>query len=101
MHYCYIQLETMLLQASFGEAQRYLTSQGVNSPALAEKASKASSAAEGAFNQAKPSLTSSLTSISTRDPGTLAEYALGAIAVYYLVYSCTLPAHPRLQVSEG
>ena len=75
----------VLLQASFGEAQKFLTSQGVNPPALVEKAGKAGTAAEGAFNQAKPSLTSSLTSLSARDPGTLAEYALGAVAVYYLV----------------
>ena len=77
----------LLLQASFGEAQKFLTSQGVNPPALVEKAGKAGTAAEGAFNQAKPSLTSSLTSLSARDPGTLVEYALGAVAIYYLVIS--------------
>jgi len=76
-------------QASFGEAQRFLTAQGVNPPALADQAGKAGSAAEGVFNQAKPSLTSSLTSLSSRDPGTLAEYALGAIAFYYLVSGST------------
>ena len=68
-----------------GEAQKFLTSQGVNSPAIAEKAGKATTVAEGAFNQAKPSLTSSLTSLSSRDPSTLAEYALGAVVIYYLV----------------
>ncbi len=73
------------LQASFGEAQRFLTAQGINPPVLADKAGKAGSAAEGVFNQAKPSLTSSLTSLASRDPTTLAEYALGAVAVYYLV----------------
>lgn len=73
------------LQASFGEAQRFLTAQGINPPVLADKAGKAGSAAEGVFNQAKPSLTSSLTSLTSRDPTTLAEYALGAIAFYYLV----------------
>ena len=62
-----------------------MTSQGINSPELADKAGKAGSAAEGVFNQAKPSLTSSLTSLSSRDPTTLAEYALGAVAFYYLV----------------
>ena len=79
------------LQSSFGEAQRFLTSQGVNPPAITDKAGKVTSAAEGVFNQAKPSLTSSLTSLSSRDPGTLAEYALGAVAFYYLV---SLPAWP-------
>ena len=73
------------VQASFGEAQRFLTAQGINPPVLADKAGKAGSAAEGVFNQAKPSLTSSLTSLTSRDPTTLAEYALGAIAFYYLV----------------
>jgi len=73
------------LQASFGEAQRFLTAQGINPPVLADKAGKAGSAAEGVFNQAKPSLTSSLTSLTSRDPTTLAEYALGAVAFYYLV----------------
>ncbi|KAL3132062.1 hypothetical protein ABBQ32_008676 [Trebouxia sp. C0010 RCD-2024] len=72
------------LKSSLGEAQKFLTSQGVNSPAIAEKAGKATTVAEGAFNQAKPSLTSSLTSLSSRDPGTLAEYALGAVVIYYL-----------------
>lgn len=72
------------VKASFGEAQRFLTSQGINSPELADKAGKAGSAAEGVFNQAKPSLTSSLTSLSSRDPTTLAECALGAVAFYYL-----------------
>ena len=73
------------VQASFGEAQRFLTAQGINPPVLADKAGKAGSAAEGVFNQAKPSLTSSLTSLTSRDPTTLAEYALGALAFYYLV----------------
>ncbi len=73
------------LQASFGEAQRFLTAQGIDPPVLADKAGKAGSAAEGVFNQAKPSLTSSLTSLTSRDPTTLAEYALGAVAFYYLV----------------
>jgi hypothetical protein len=73
------------VQASFGEAQRFLTAQGINPPVLADKAGKAGSAAEGVFNQAKPSLTSSLTSLTSRDPTTLAEYALGAVAFYYLV----------------
>ena len=76
-------------QASLGEAQKFLTAQGVNPPALADKAGKAGSVAEGAFNQAKPSLTSSLTSLSSRDPVTLAEYALAAILVYYLVSPLT------------
>lgn len=57
----------------------------MNAPALSEKAGKATTVAEGAFNQAKPSLTNSLTSLSSRDPGTLAEYALGAAVVFYLV----------------
>ena len=59
---------------------------GVNAPALSEKAGKATTVAEGAFNQAKPSLTNSLTSLSSRDPGTLAEYALGAAVIFYLVH---------------
>ncbi|KAA6421320.1 MAG: calcium sensing receptor [Trebouxia sp. A1-2] len=72
------------VKASFGEAQRFLTAQGINPPVLADKAGKAGSAAEGVFNQAKPSLTSSLTSLTSRDPTTLAEYALGAVAFYYI-----------------
>jgi len=79
------QAPVLCTQASFGEAQRFLTAQGINPPVLADKAGKAGSAAEGVFNQAKPSLTSSLTSLTSRDPTTLAEYALGAIAFYYLV----------------
>lgn len=79
------------VQASFGEAQRFLTAQGINPPVLADKAGKAGSAAEGVFNQAKPSLTSSLTSLTSRDPTTLAEYALGAVAFYYIVSVSCLP----------
>jgi len=79
------QAPVLCTQASFGEAQRFLTAQGINPPVLADKAGKAGSAAEGVFNQAKPSLTSSLTSLTSRDPTTLAEYALGAVAFYYLV----------------
>lgn len=83
LHFCSF---SFLLQSSFGEAQKFLSSQvGVNAPALSEKAGKATTVAEGAFNQAKPSLTNSLTSLSSRDPGTLAEYALGAAVVFYLV----------------
>ena len=88
------------VQASFGEAQRFLTAQGINPPVLADKAGKAGSAAEGVFNQAKPSLTSSLTSLTSRDPTTLAEYALGALAFYYLVslsrLLCFCPAYSCL-----
>jgi len=94
------QAPVLCTQASFGEAQRFLTAQGINPPVLADKAGKAGSAAEGVFNQAKPSLTSSLTSLTSRDPTTLAEYALGAIAFYYLVSVSRLlwfcPAYIRL-----
>lgn len=69
-----------------GEAQRFLSAQGFAPPStVVDKASKASTVAEGAFNQAKPSITSSLTNLSSKDPGTLAEYALAAVALYYLV----------------
>ena len=73
------------MQSGLGEAQKFLSSNGVNTPAIASKAGKATTAAEGAFQQAKPGLSSSLTSLASRDPGTLAEYALGAIVFYYLV----------------
>lgn len=72
------------IKSGLGEAQKFLSSNGVNTPAIASKAGKATTAAEGAFQQAKPGLSSSLTSLASRDPGTLAEYALGAIVFYYL-----------------
>ena len=74
------------LQGGLGEAQRFLSAQGFAPPStVVDKANKATTVAEGAFNQAKPTITTSLTNLSSKDPGTLAEYALGAIALYYLV----------------
>lgn len=73
------------LKGGLNEAQRFLSSQGLAPPSnLVNKAEKAGSVAESAFTSAKPSLTSSLTNLSSKDPGTLAEYALGVIALYYL-----------------
>lgn len=69
-----------------GEAQRFLSNQGLAPPSnLVAKAEKASTVAESAFTSAKPSLTSSLTDLTAKDPGVLAEYALGLVAFYYLV----------------
>lgn len=73
------------VKGGLGEAQRFLSNQGLAPPSnLVAKAEKASTVAESAFTSAKPSLTSSLTDLTAKDPGVLAEYALGLIAFYYL-----------------
>lgn len=83
------------MQGGLNEAQRFLSAQGLAPPSnLVDKAGKAGSAAESAFTSAKPSLTSSLTDLSSKDPGTLAEYALGLVALYYLVSTLLVGQSP-------
>ena len=78
------------MQGGLGEAERFLNQQGlnVNSSALVDTTRKAQDVAGDAYVQGKPFLNRALDTVSTSSPGLLAEYALAALAVYYLVRPC-------------
>lgn len=75
----------MLLQGAVGQVDSFLYSQGLNSQALVSNARDAQTKAESALNTASPSVNKALTTVSSSSPTVLAEYALGLVALYYLV----------------
>ena len=66
--------------------QNFLAGQGLNAGnVLADDVKKVSGTASDALTQAKPTVDSTIFSLSKSSPALLAEYALGAVALYYLV----------------
>ena len=65
--------------------QNFLGRQGLNAGNLADDVKKASGTASDALTQAKPTVDNTLFTLSKSSPALLAEYALGAVALYYLV----------------
>ncbi len=65
--------------------QNFLGRQGLNAGSLADDVKKASGTASDALTQAKPTVDNTLFTLSKSSPALLAEYALGAVALYYLV----------------
>ena len=73
------------MQSGLREADSFLYSRGLNSQALVSSARTAQSSAEDALTTAKPSVNSLYNTLSTSSPTLLAEYAVGLVALYYLV----------------
>ena len=65
--------------------QNFLAGQGLNADVLANDVRKASGTASDALTQAKPTVDSTVVTLSKSSPALLAEYALGAVALYYFV----------------
>ena len=65
--------------------QNFLAGQGLNATVIADDVKKVSGSATDALTQAKPTVDSTLVTLSKSSPALLAEYALGAIALYYFV----------------
>ena len=65
--------------------QNFLAGQGLNANVLADDVKRASGTASDALTQAKPTVDNTLFTLSKSSPALLAEYALGALALYYLV----------------
>ena len=65
--------------------------QGLNADVLANDVRKASGTASDALTQAKPTVDSTVVTLSRSSPTLLAEYALGAVALYYFVRPFCLP----------
>ena len=74
--------------------QNFLAGQGLNADVLANDVRKASGTASDALTQAKPTVDSTVVTLSRSSPALLAEYALGAVALYYFVRPSHL-APPR------
>jgi rhodanese-related sulfurtransferase len=72
------------LQSSLSDAQRLLQQQGLDTNAVAGASRTATQQANGVFDQVRPALSSALDFVRTTDPGLLAEYAVGGLALYYL-----------------
>ena len=71
--------------------QNFLAGQGLNADVLANDVRKASGTASDALTQAKPTVDSTVVTLSKSSPALLAEYALGAVALYYFVRPFCLP----------
>lgn len=87
----------MTVQGGVSEVQSFLAGQGFNPTVLAEDVKKASGTATDALTQAKPAVDNTLLTLSRSSPALLAEYLLGAVALYYLV---SLPAQDVLNNSQ-
>lgn len=75
----------LLSQAGVGEVESFLTKQGLNARSLVESTKGVTSKAEEAINYASPTVKSTAGTLSATSPTVLAEYALGLLAIYYLV----------------
>ena len=74
-----------MVQGGVSEVQNFLAGQGLNADVLANDVRKASGTASDALTQAKPTVDSTVVTLSRSSPALLAEYALGAVALYYFV----------------
>ena len=80
-----------MVQGGVSEVQNFLAGQGLNADVLANDVRKASGTASDALTQAKPTVDSTVVTLSRSSPALLAEYALGAVALYYFVRPSCLP----------
>jgi len=79
------------MQAGVSEVENFLNVNGLNAGALVDGARRATGTASEALTSAKPAVDSAASTLSTSSPGLIAEYILGALAIYYLVSSlCVL-----------
>ena len=74
-----------MVQGGVSEVQNFLAEQGLNADVLASDVKKVSGTATDALTQAKPTVDSTVVTLSQSSPALLAEYALGAVALYYFV----------------
>ena len=86
-----------MMQGGVSEVQNFLAGQGLNASVIADDVKKVSGSATDALTQAKPTVDSTLVTLSKSSPALLAEYALGAVALYYFV-SFFLTAQPPQRV---
>jgi hypothetical protein len=86
-----------MMQGGVSEVQNFLAGQGLNASVIADDVKKVSGSATDALTQAKPTVDSTLVTLSKSSPALLAEYALGAVALYYFV-SLFLTALPPQRV---
>ncbi len=80
------------------EVQNFLAGQGLNASVIADDVKKVSGSATDALTRAKPTVDSTLVTLSKSNPALLAESALGAVALYFFV-SLPLTALPRIKLS--
>ena len=71
--------------------ESFLAAQGLNARVIVEGAQKATASAGDTLEQARPTLDSTVSTLSAADPTLLAKYAAGALAAYFLVR--TVPLH--------
>lgn len=84
-HFMCEDLKAVTVQGGVSEVQNFLSGQGLNAGNLADDVKKVSGTASDALTQAKPTVDNTLFTLSKSSPALLAEYALGAVALYYLV----------------
>lgn len=85
-----------------GEVEAFLERNGLNSKALLESTRGVTSKAEEAIGIAAPAVKQTAGSLSTASPQTLGQYALGLVALYYLVRGRSFcPSFLPLQGKEG
>ena len=65
--------------------ESFLAAQGLNTRVLVDGVQRAGGSASEALEQARPTLDSTVTTLSAFSPTQIAQYAGGALAVYYLV----------------
>ena len=65
--------------------ESFLAAQGLNARVLVDGVQKAGGSASDALEQARPTLDSTVSSLSSSSPTLIAQYAAGALALYYLV----------------
>ena len=65
--------------------ERFLSAQGLNAQALTANARQAQDVAGDAYVQSQPFVIRAYNTVSATQPGILAKYAVGLVAVYYLV----------------
>ena len=91
-----------MMQGGVSEVQNFLAGQGLNASGIADDVKKVSGSATDALTQAKPTVDSTLVTLSKSSPALLAEYALGALALYYFVsfFLTALPPRRVLPTAE-
>ena len=65
--------------------ERFLSANGLNAQALLANTQKAQDVAGDVYYQNQPLLARTYNTVSATSPGILAKYAVGLVAVYYLV----------------
>ena len=68
-----------------GEVESFLAKQGLNASLIVDGAKKATDSASEALTTARPTLDSTVSTLSSTNPVVIGEYVLGLLALYYLV----------------